>query len=142
MTRIAALAAAALLVACASGRDQPPSQAETGMSHVHMGHVLTAWQDRREQRRLLPTAQAEAEVAARRAGFAASKPEDLAWMQMHVRHVMHAVDPSAEPRTLTQAIVAGTDANGDGTVGWGADEGGLAQAAQRMQFMKDGEGMA
>ena len=61
---------------------------------------------------------------------------------MHVGHVMHAVDPSAAPRALTQAIVAGTDAHGDGTVGWGADEVGPAQAAQPMRFMKDGEGMA
>jgi hypothetical protein len=184
-----------------------------------MGHVLSGWQDTPGQQGLLPTAQTEAEVAAQHAGFAASKPDDLEWMQLHVVHVMHALDPSVEPEgpglgygvhraaqgvaqhvrfaadsedasdnvklhathvetsagnvvawseriivlgeqvqaaqsaseaaplvaeieTLTQAIVAGTDADSDGAVSWEADEGGLAQAAQHMQFMKDGEGMA
>jgi hypothetical protein len=47
-----------------------------------------------------------------------------------------------EIETLTQTILAGTDANGDGTVSWEESEGGLAQAAQHMQFMQEGEGMA
>jgi hypothetical protein len=42
----------------------------------------------------------------------------------------------------TQAILARIDANGDGTASWAAEGGGLAQAAQHMQFLKDGEGMA
>jgi hypothetical protein len=167
----------------------------------------------------LPTAQAEVEVAAQHAGFAASRPDDLDWMKVHAGHVVHAVDPSIESdgpglgygvqraaqgvaqhvrfaadsedasdnvklhathvetsagnvvawsqrivelgqqvqtasspaeaaplvveiETLTQAILAGTDANGDGTVSWEESEGGLAQAAQHMQFMQEGEGMA
>jgi hypothetical protein len=48
----------------------------------------------------------------------------------------------AEMQTLTQTILAGADANGDGTVSWEANEGGLAQAAQHMQLMREGEGMA
>jgi hypothetical protein len=184
-----------------------------------MGHVLTGWQDTPEQMGLLPTAQAEAEVAAQHAGFAASRPDDLDWMKLHAVHVVHAIDPSVEPEgpglgygvhqaaqgvaqhvrfaadsedasdnvklhathvetsagnvvvwsqrivelgrqvqtassaaeaaplvveieTLAQAILAGTDANGDGTVSWEESEGGLAQAAQHMQFMQEGEGMA
>jgi hypothetical protein len=47
-----------------------------------------------------------------------------------------------EIQTLTQAILVGTDANGDGTASWEQSEGGLAQAAQHMQFMQEGEGMA
>jgi hypothetical protein len=47
-----------------------------------------------------------------------------------------------EIETLTQAILVGSDANGDGTVSWEQNEGGLAQAAQHMQFMQEGEGMA
>lgn len=47
---------------------------------------------------LLPTAIAEAKIVVQHAGFAASRPGDLAWMKMHTRHVLHAVDPSVEAR--------------------------------------------
>ncbi len=40
---------------------------------------------------------------------------------------------------LTQHIVEGTDANGDGRVGWQTGEGGVAQAKQHMGFMESGE---
>ena len=219
MMRTMAIGMAALLAACADGDQRMASEAEPNMSHVHMGHVLTGWQDTPEQMGLLPTAQAEAEVAAQHAGFAASRPDDLDWMKLHAGHVLHAVDPSIESdgpglgygvqraaqgvaqhvrfaadsedasdnvklhathvetsagnvvawsqrivelaqqvqtasspaeaaplvveiETLTQAILAGADANGDGTVSWEESEGGLAQAAQHMQFMQEGEGMA
>jgi hypothetical protein len=224
--KIMAIGIAALLAACAGGNQRMASEGtpnmaseDTNMAHVHMGHVLTAWQDTPDQMGLLPTAQAEAQVAAQHAGFAASRPDDLDWMKLHVGHVLHAVDPSVEPagpglgygvhraaqgvaqhvrfaadsddasdnvklhathvetsagnvvvwserivelgqqvqaassvteaaplvveiETLTQTILAGTDANGDGTVSWEQNEGGLAQAAQHMQFMREGEGMA
>jgi hypothetical protein len=219
MMKLMAIGMAALMAACADGGERMASEAETKMSHVHMGHVLTGWQDTPDQMGLLPTAQAEAEVAGQHAGFAASRPDDLDWMRLHVVHILHAVDPSIEPQgpglgygvrravqgvaqhvrfaadsedasdnvklhamhvetsagnvvvwserivalgqqvrtassaaeaaplvveieTLTQAILVGTDANGDGTITWEQSEGGLAQAAQHMQFMQEGEGMA
>ena len=219
MIRMIAIGLTGLMAACAGGDQRMASEAEPNMSHVHMGHVLTGWQDTPDQMGLLPTAQAEAEVAAQHAGFAASRPDDLDWMKLHVVHVLHALDPSVEPEgpglgygvqpaaqgvaqhvrfaadsedasdnvklhathveasagnvvvwserivalgqqvqaassaaeaaplvveieTLAQAILAGTDANGDGTVSWEEGEGGLAQAAPHMQFMQEGEGMA
>ena len=219
MIRMIAIGLTGLMAACAGGDQRMASEAEPNMSHVHMGHVLTGWQDTPDQMGLLPTAQAEAEVAAQHAGFAASRPDDLDWMKLHVVHVLHALDPSVEPEgpglgygvqpaaqgvaqhvrfaadsedasdnvklhathveasagnvvvwserivalgqqvqaassaaeaaplvveieTLARAILAGTDANGDGTVSWEEGEGGLAQAAQHMQFMQEGEGMA
>ena len=72
--------------------------ADTNEAHVHIGHVMTGWTDTPEKRGLLPTAIAEAKVAAQHAGFAASKPADLAWMKTHIGHVLHAVDPSVEPK--------------------------------------------
>ena len=40
---------------------------------------------------------------------------------------------------LTQHIVNGTDADGDGRVSWQAGEGGVAQAKQHMDLMERGE---
>jgi hypothetical protein len=42
---------------------------------------------------------------------------------------------------LTDAIVNGVDADGDGRIGWQEGEGGLAQAAQHMALLKRGEGL-
>jgi hypothetical protein len=213
-----AIGAAALLAACADGGQRMASEPATNTAHVHIGHVVTSWQDAPDQMGLLPTAQAEAEVAAQHAGFAASRPDDLDWMKLHAGHVVHAMDPSietegpglgfgvrqaaqgvaqhvgfaadsedasdnvklhaghvetsagnvlvwservvelgqqaqaassaaeaaplvAEMQTLTATILAGTDANGDGTVSWAESEGGLAQAAQHMRLMQEGEGL-
>lgn len=219
MRKAVAIGAVAVLAACADDDQRRAGAPDTTMSHVHMGHVLTSWQDTPDQMGLLPTAQAEAEVAAQHAGFAASRPDDLDWMKLHAGHVAQAVDPAveaqgpgrgygvrraaqgvaqharfaaesqgasdnvklhaghvetsagnvvawservvdlgqqvqasssaaaaaplvAEMQTLTQAILMGTDADGDGTVSWDENEGGLAQAAQHMQLMQEGEGMA
>ena len=211
------LPVALLVIGCAAERTTASSDAN--MAHAHMGHILTGWQDTPDQAGLLPTAIAEADVAAQHAGFAASKPDDLDWMKLHTAHVVHAVDPTvesagpglgygleraasgvaqhvgfaaasegasdnvklhaehvatsagnvvqwsqrivdlgaaveaatsaetaapivAEIETVTLAIRNGTDADGDGEVTWQAGEGGLAQAEQHMEFMRQGEGLS
>lgn len=68
------------------------------MSHAHMGHVTKGWKDTPEGKGLLPTAIAEAKITIEHAGFAAKKPGDLKWMQMHTHHVLHAVDASLETK--------------------------------------------
>lgn len=60
----------------------------------HVGHVATGFGDTPDGMGLLPTALAEAEVAAQHASLAASELADLAAMKRHVAHVQHAVDPS------------------------------------------------
>ena len=90
-----------LAVAIAAGGFASASDKATAaekMSHSHMGHVTKAWTDTPDGIGLLPTAAAEAEIAAQHAGFAAEQPGNLEWMQMHTRHVLHAVDPSVEPK--------------------------------------------
>lgn len=47
----------------------------------------------------------------------------------------------AELITQLNNIVSGVDANKDGTIGWQAGEGGLAQAETHMNLMMKGEGM-
>lgn len=87
------LAAGILVVGCAT-KDEMSKPMAKNMSHVHMGHVLKGWKDTPNSIGLLPTARKEAEIAAKHAGIAAKKLSDLAWMKMHTKHVIHAVDPS------------------------------------------------
>lgn len=213
--RMLTTAALAALIAAAA---VVTAGAQQNMAHVHMGHVLTGWQDTPDGKGLLPTALDEAGIAETHAGFAVSRPDDLDWMKLHASHVLHAIDPAAEPNgpglgfgvakaasgvsahigfaaesdaasdnvklhathvatsagnvagwaaeivdlvgqvraasepgaaaplverihVLTLAILNGIDANGDGSVGWQQNEGGLAQADQHMGFMRAGEGI-
>ena len=68
------------------------------MAHAHMGHVAKGWKDTPNKMGLLPTAVAEARIAAQHAGFAASKTDDLKWMKLHTHHVLHALDASLEAK--------------------------------------------
>ncbi len=60
----------------------------------HVGHVASGFADTPDGMGLLPTAIAEAEVAAQHAGLAARDLSDLGAMQRHVAHVQNAIDPS------------------------------------------------
>ncbi|MEZ5667530.1 MAG: hypothetical protein R3F55_08890 [Alphaproteobacteria bacterium] len=51
------------------------------------------------------------------------------------------VAAAIQVRAMVDAMVNGTDANGDGTVGWEQGEGGLAQAEAHMGFMMEAEGL-
>jgi hypothetical protein len=68
------------------------------MVQTHIGHVMTGFQGTPNGQGLLPTALAEAKIAAQHAGLAAKNPGDLASMQLHAGHVLHALDPSVEPK--------------------------------------------
>jgi len=68
--------------------------AQAHPSHVHIGHVLTEFAATPERRGLLPTAQAEANVALQHATFAANDPANLDAMKLHAGHVLHALDPA------------------------------------------------
>ena len=70
--------------------------AQANESHAHIGHVMTKWKDTPDQQGFLPVALQEAKVAETHAGLAASDPADLSSMQLHSRHVLHALDPSVE----------------------------------------------
>lgn len=182
------------------------------MSHAHIQHVNQSWKDTPEQQGLMATAIGEAEIAAKHAAATAKKPDDLAWMKMHNKHVIHAIDPSKEAKgpgmgygvikaskgvvkhiglaassegasahtkahavhvaasaenavkrshkvlhlskilqktsstkkaaklsqkiaKLTQAILNGKDANGDGKITWHAGEGGLLESQKHLGFI-------
>jgi len=188
------------------------------MSLMHVQHVNKSWTDTPGQKGLMETAIGEAEIAATHAGFAANKPDDLAWMKMHNKHVINAIDPGKEPKgpgmgygvmkagkgvikhinlaagskdasdylkmhavhvatsaenavkrseqvlqlsenlqktnspkeaaklskeivVLTQAILNGTDANGDGKITWQAGEGGLLESRKHLGFIVKDAGL-
>jgi hypothetical protein len=52
-----------------------------------------------------------------------------------------ATDLAGQIHELTQRIVDGHDADGDGRIGWGSGEGGLAQATLHLDLLKRGEGI-
>ena len=79
----------ALALVAVAGVQQAAAQA-----HNHIGHVADQWNDTPEMAGLLPTAIAEARVAAQHAEFAARDTSDLDAMKRHTTHVLHAVDPT------------------------------------------------
>ncbi|MCY3547082.1 MAG: hypothetical protein OXH51_13335 [Gemmatimonadetes bacterium] len=87
----AALAAAVLVAAV------PDTAEAQSAAHRHIGHVGDMFNGTPDNVGLLAAAQAEAEVAAQHAGLAAGS-DDLAGIQRHITHVLHAVDPSTSER--------------------------------------------
>jgi hypothetical protein len=78
---------------CASdGKAEKPMA--MNMSHAHIKHVSTSWGDTPNKMGFMDTAIAEAKIAAQHASFAVKKTDDLGWMKMHTKHVIHAVDAS------------------------------------------------
>ena len=204
------------MISCASSN---AVQTKPKLSHIHMGHVSTKWNDTPEQAGLLPTAMKEAKIAAKHATLATRQLDNLTWMKLHTTHVVNALDPTivakgpgtgyglikaakgvvkhinlaasspdASPnvkihathiatsannsvlraqqilklaekmkkanspaqaapiaqriQSLTQQIIDGYDANGDGTITWVKGEGGLKEAQKHLGIMQKGEGMA
>jgi hypothetical protein len=61
---------------------------------THIGHVVNGFGDTPNLQGLLPTAVAEARIAAQHAALAARQPDNLNYMKTHAGHVIHALDPS------------------------------------------------
>jgi hypothetical protein len=83
--------------------------------HAHIGHVMTAFTDTPKGLGLLPAAEAEARIVAQHAALAAKSTADLDAMKLHVRHMMHAIDPTLTENTgpglgygLKKAVAAAT----------------------------------
>ena len=93
-TRLVTTAALAAVITAAAAAPQISAQSA---AHRHIGHVADMWRDTPDQVGLLVAAQQEAEVAAQHAGLAAGS-EDLAGIQRHIVHVLHAIDPSTSER--------------------------------------------
>jgi hypothetical protein len=123
-----AMFGAAALAAIVLGSGALAAQAPASTAgHNHIGHVMTMWKDTPGTQGFLPTAVAEAKVAATHAGLAAKSPDNLDAMKTHAGHVLHALDPSLEMK-------------GPGA-GYGVKKA-AAGALQHVQFAAKTEGVS
>ena len=67
-------------------------------AHLHLGHVMTNWRDTPSNVGFLTAAISDAKVAATHAELAAMSRDQLDEMKLHAGHVLHALDPSIEPK--------------------------------------------
>src|SRR5687767_15384809 len=65
---------------------------------THIGHVQTSFMGTPMNQGLLPTAVAEAKIAAQHAALAMKASGNLDQMKLHAGHVLHAIDPSIEAK--------------------------------------------
>ncbi len=65
-----------------------------GPAGVHIGHIVNGYGDTPALMGLLPTAMAEARIAAQHATLASRQPTNLDYMKTHAGHVIHALDPT------------------------------------------------
>jgi hypothetical protein len=72
---------------------EPANAQDVVPAHTHIRHVAEAFRGTPDGRGLLPTAMAEAEIAAQHAALAQRDPSDLEAMKRHAGHVMHALEP-------------------------------------------------
>ena len=85
-----------MMIACvlvAAAAAQTPDGVKT-----HIGHVTTGFQGTPMNQGLLPTAVAEAKIAAQHAALLTKSQNNLDAMKLHAGHVLHAIDPTAEPK--------------------------------------------
>ncbi len=68
-----------------------------GIVGIEIGYISTNYLDTPDKAGLLPLAQAEARIAAQHAGFMPRAVDNLATLQMHAGHILHALDPSLMP---------------------------------------------
>ena len=150
--------AAAIVGGCAALYDKPMADKKMTMagtqSRAHIGHVMTGWKDTPGGKGpgLGYGVVKAAGGAAKHIQFAAKSSDASKNVKLHATHVAasanNAVDLAKkivafvrEMKNLTDEIIAGDDANGDGKVSWKKGEGGLAQADNHMGFMMKAEKM-
>jgi hypothetical protein len=97
---VAAGGLAVVLAGCVSYGEsaKPMMSKDVKSSHLHMGHVLTAMKGTPGGTGLLAAAEAEIAIAVQHAGFAVSKPGNLASIKTHTGHVLHTIAPKIETK--------------------------------------------
>lgn len=62
------------------------------ISHVHVGHAMTAWQGTPNEQGLFITAEQEAVIAFEQAQLALKNTHDLNMLKVHIKYVQHAMN--------------------------------------------------
>lgn len=73
------------------------SRIEAYPPHLHIGHVMTNWRDTPGGVGFLIAAMSDARVAVVHAKLVGRNPDNLDDIKLHSGHVLHALDPAAEP---------------------------------------------
>jgi hypothetical protein len=95
----------------------PQLPVPAGAAGMHAGHVVNSFSDTPNLGQgLLPTAITEARIAAQHAGLAGRLPDNLAYMQLHTAHVLHALDPSTVPTLMAPGAGYGVKKASQGVV--------------------------
>ena len=79
------------------------SRIEPPLVHAHIGHVMTAWRDTPGTVGFLTVALSDARVAAAHALLTSKSTDNLADMQLHAGHVLHALEPTLEAKGPARA---------------------------------------
>ena len=93
--RLVSLALVALVASGATAMDRDAWAQAENPAHDHIGHVSDAFRGTPDGLGLLPASVAEMEIAAQHAGLAVNSDE-IGLIKVHIRHVVHALDPSVE----------------------------------------------
>lgn len=96
--RIGLAALAAAMGGAAIAAQEKPAAPAANPVHNHIGHVMTQWKDTPGSQGFLPTAIADAKVAATHAGYMQKSPDNLDSIKLHAGHVLNALDPSLEAK--------------------------------------------
>ncbi|MCW8928702.1 MAG: hypothetical protein OQL19_00505 [Gammaproteobacteria bacterium] len=67
------------------------------ISHVHIGHAMTAWRSTPDEQGLFVVAEKEAAIASEHAQYAVENSHDLSLVKMHTMHVLHTMKPELVP---------------------------------------------
>jgi hypothetical protein len=97
LTALVAMATGGTLAA-QRGSGEKPTGPPPNPVHSHIGHVMTMWKDTPGSQGFLLAAMADAKVAATHAGYMQKSPDNLDSIKLHAGHVIHALDPSVEPK--------------------------------------------
>lgn len=90
------MAAVALTLAVCAAVSPALEGQQRNQALIHFGHVATGFDAAPGRHGLVVTAAREVNTAMLHANVAAGHPADLAAMQVNVRHVLHALDPSQQ----------------------------------------------
>lgn len=77
--------------------DDMDCHSEANELHLHIGHLMSCWDDTPDQAGLLVIAESEAVTALEHARLAMAETADVGVIIQHLGHVVHALNPELQP---------------------------------------------